>query len=148
MVRMFGFIFLTCSSVSCYAQMSPVAWSFEAQIDSSNVVKFVAKATIEKGWYIYNVGNTTEGPIDTQVKFDLQDGQVILKNIDIRAKSDVFLDPIYLKMVSTLRGFVQISQKITDANGKGIVKGNIIYMACDKSKCLPPASISFDLVVK
>jgi thiol:disulfide interchange protein DsbD len=147
-MRMIGCIMICLSGSFSQAQRSPVSWSFEAVGDNNNGVNFVAKATIEKGWYIYNLSNTAEGPIATQVKFDLEEGQVVIKNIDVKGNSDIFLDPIYHRMVSTLKGFVQISQKITDASKKGIVKGHIVYMACDKSKCLPPASISFDLLAK
>ncbi|MBK8701638.1 MAG: hypothetical protein IPN29_19625 [Saprospiraceae bacterium] len=126
------------------AQKPPVKWSFELNKSGQGTVSFTAVAQIENGWNIYGVYMSDEGPIPTAFDFEkiengVLDGHIIEKSEKISAYDELFeMDVIKFKKKA------EFDQLFKGKEGLKVA-GTVTYMACDSKKCLPPASVPFEL---
>ena len=118
-------------------------WTFEIiEMDGEKSLK--ATASIKEGWFIYSQHVGEDGPIPTS--FDLQKGEELV-TIELEETSEA------IKNYSELFGMEVIKYKdeavftfaIDESMSESMLSGEVTYMACDKSRCLPPVSIPFDV---
>ena len=118
-------------------------WSFEiVEIDDEKLLK--ATASIKEGWFIYSQHVGEDGPIPTS--FDFQKGEDLV-TIELEEASEA------IKNFSELFGMEVIKYKneavftfaIDESMSESKLSGEVTYMACDKSRCLPPVSIPFEV---
>ena len=127
-----------------FAQNSPVSWDFSLNKTSESKAEFLAKANIAKGWNIYGVYMGNDGPVPTSFDFTeitlaSLDGNIVEKSLKISVYDDLFeMDVIKFKEQA------EFVQSINAKSGTKI-KGTVLFMCCDSKRCLPPASVPFDL---
>jgi len=137
-------IILSLSKIA--AQEDIVNWSFEIEnIDDKKVLK--ATANIKNGWFIYSQ-HIEDGPIPTSFK---------LKQASVDAFTAVTLkeETTPIKIYSELfeaevlkfKGEAIFTISVDDYKSGDIITGSVMYMSCDKSKCLPPRSVDFEVKI-
>lgn len=118
-------------------------WTFEiVEMDGEKSLK--ATAAIKDGWFIYSQHVGEDGPIPTS--FDFNKGEDLV-TIELVEASEA------IKNYSELFGMEVIKYKdeavftfaINESMSEGMLSGEVTYMACDKSRCLPPVSIPFEV---
>ena len=139
-----AFFFL---SLAVFSQAeSPVNWSFSSQKKAGNVYEVVMNATVPKPWHIYSQFTSNGGPLPTKITFfsnpliqiDGASGETgtLKTNHDPYSDVDVkyFSDKVSFVQTIKVKGSIQTE-----------LRGNIEYMVCNDSKCLPPVKQPFDI---
>jgi thiol:disulfide interchange protein DsbD len=128
---------------------SPVKWSFESRKKSSHVYEIVLHATVAEPWHIYSQFTPDGGPLATEIIFAsnpiiVMDGSPkevgkLLTQYDKNFGVDVRYFSNSVDFVQTIkpRSAVRTS-----------VRGNIEYMVCNDTKCLPPVKQSFTVEIQ
>lgn len=138
------FILVCFCSLSLNAQTSPVKWTFKLKKLDNQKSEFIAIADINKGWNIYSVYMEEDGPIPTSFTFsEVINGSLEGKIIEKSNKISVF-DELFEMQVIKFKEIAEFSQIFSGEAGLSL-KGNVIFMCCDSKRCLPPATVPFDL---
>ncbi len=127
--------------------LDPVDWQFSHEKLDDNEYELKLTATMDPGWYIYGTELEAGGPIPTRIDFDAGEGFELVGELqypDAEVKFDPNFDmdiPMYGESVT----FVQRVRVLTASTIT--VSGEVEYMSCDDTRCLPPdyLGFSFDL---
>ncbi|MCF6280412.1 MAG: thioredoxin family protein [Flavobacteriaceae bacterium] len=128
--------------------LDPVKFSTSVEtIDASNYY-LVVTATIDKGWHLYSQDIPEDGPIATSIilKNDSNNFQLIGKPIEDKGHTD--FDKIFEMEIKYFKNTATFKQRIRLLTNKKVdINGEIEFMVCDDSQCLPPTfkDISFSL---
>ncbi|MBK9688865.1 MAG: hypothetical protein IPO65_14360 [Saprospiraceae bacterium] len=144
MTRYFTVLPLLFLSLLSMAQKSPVSWSFTLDKTKAQKSEFKATAQINKGWNIYAVYMSDEGPIPTSFTFDQVQNGAIEGKIKEMSKSIKGFDELFEMEVVKFKEEAVFTQAFTNT-GALRVKGSVTFMCCDSERCLPPATVQFDL---
>ncbi len=135
-------LFLLAAPFSHAQILDPVEWRFSQEKISDNLYELQLTATMDPGWYIYGTDLAPGGPIATGIFFTEGDGFELVGEL-IVPEAEVKYDPNFrmdIPMYGTSVTFRQEVRLIADAAS---VHGELEYMACDDSRCLPPDFVSF-----
>lgn len=134
------------ASVTTYAQVpNPVTWTFDIQSKDDGKYEFTAKAEIEGNWAVYSTKIEEGGPIPTSINFstDLDTKEDIMELSNSIESFDALFDMKLIKFKKEAV-FTQIIEPVDSAKS---INGNIRFMTCDDSRCLPPTIIEFSLPI-
>jgi thiol:disulfide interchange protein DsbD len=128
---------------------SPVQWSFVATKKADKLYEVVITATIAKPWHIYSQNTPDGGPQPTKITFKAnpliaKDGGVVETG-----SLQTIHDPNFgvdVKYYSNKVAFTQLVK--LKAGVKTHSTGELEYMVCNDSKCLPPKKVPFDIVLQ
>jgi hypothetical protein len=152
MIMMLKFIVavaLMFNSALLLAQSSKqVKWSFTAT-KKGDFYEVRCKATIGTDYHLYaqNAGNGVGKP--TAFKFNKNplltlQGGVIEKGKLITAKESLGKKMVSVRYYANTVEFIQLVKAKTTTN----ISGNVSYMVCNASSCLPPSATSFDIALQ
>ncbi|MBX2814972.1 MAG: thioredoxin family protein [Saprospiraceae bacterium] len=120
--------------------LEPVAWT--ASIDQSARI-ITIEGTIETGWHIYSQSNgPDDGPIPTEV---LINGEAVTA-IEQGKKVEQGFDDIFEVDITKIKEGVRLEVPLPA--GEDVIQGEVVYMACDKSKCIMPDPYAFAVDLK
>ena len=138
------------TSLTCFCQsQSHVKWSFESRKKSGNVYEIILHATLAQPWHIYSQFTPDGGPLATRITFasnpivavegSPKEIGKLLTHHDKNFGVDVqyFSDKVDFVQTVKPKGAVRTS-----------VRGNIEYMICDDTKCLPPVKQTFTVEIQ
>ena len=125
-----------------------VKWTFTSKKLSENLYEVRMSAVINGDYHLYAPNQVTEGPISTTFKFTpnplvamdgkLKESGKLIKKYESAWPGDV---TYYEKKVEFIQQ-VKLKGKV-----KTSVAGNIEFMVCDDSQCLPPSQVDFKIAV-
>lgn len=124
----------------------PVKWSWEAKKTGDNTYDVLFKATIEEEWHLYNTKlPADDGPIATAFEFKQNAGVTL--NGEVIEKGDLHkeYDPNFQMELSFFEKEVTFVQKVKTDGKAGKVEGEIVFMACNSERCIPPDYIPFEI---
>ena len=121
----------------------PVDWSSEIIQDGKDVT-LVIKGTIDEGWHVYSqVLESDDGPIATEVTFKENENYELVGKV-IESKTYKEYDPNFEMNLTFFKKEVIFKQKINLKTDKEFaVEGNVYFMVCNESMCLPPSDEGF-----
>jgi thiol:disulfide interchange protein len=124
--------------------LQPVTWSFSHQKVSDNTYDLKFTAQIDEGWSIYGLDIPDGGPIATGFEFTPPEGfrfQGEMKAPKAVVKYDPNFD-MELSMYSDRQ--VTFVRTVQVTSEKPVtVRGELVFMCCDATSCLPPDYIEF-----
>ncbi len=131
------------------AQTNPVKWTFEAEKVGTNEYEIIATADIQPGWSVYSQEMKNEsGPIPTKVMIDKDNDLKLLGNVkEIGAKKTEY-DEIFDMELVKLSGKTSFRQRIKISEGLDEISGQITFMTCCESSCLPPTDVAFAIALE
>src|SRR5690554_2858922 len=138
------FVFLFLSSAFTFSQ-DVVAWDFSLEDAGNGEVNIIAKASVDEGWYMYDVNIPDGGPTPTLMEFDKITGAEVVGTFQpIDKKATVKYDEIFEMEIGTFTNSVTFAQRlrITDKEAFS-VEGNIRAQACNEQTCTPPFPVDF-----
>ena len=146
------FIGLSAAAAQANAAENPVHWSTApVQKRCSAGSTFTAKvlALVDPGWHLYALEQEEGGPIPTEISLA---GRSYLSLGTIRASKPIqLLDPNFNKRVNLYIDKAEFSLPLTvsaDATpGPQRAALHVRYQSCNEMMCLPPRSVTVDLVV-
>lgn len=125
---------------------NPVKWDFSSVRISDTEYEIVLDATIDKGWHLYSQNlESQDGPVATEVNLFNPDSNFVLIG-DAKEEGDLIkeYDKNFMMELSFYANDVTFRQRIK-TEGASSIKGEVYFMVCDDSKCLPPEAIEFEL---
>ena len=135
MSKYIKFLFLSLlfnSNLSAQIQ-EPVRWDYH--INESGEIIF--RATVEKGWHIYDMNLPEGGPIPTSFEFDEVSGAKLSGKVRTKSKIHSQYEEMFLMDVSWYSENPVFIQKLTVTDkDKFKISGVIRYMSCDDERCV------------
>ena len=137
------FSFLLTCSVLGNAQ-NHVKWTFDFNSTSNKVI---ATGAIEPGWHLYSQKtDENAGPIPTKLLVEpAKNYKIIGTAVETSVPHEIF-DKNFESTVYLFESSYVSEQQIK-VKKPGILKGEMQYMICDDTKCLPPISVPFTLEI-
>ena len=126
-----------------YAQ-NHVKWTFQYSSKSSAVI---ATGQIEPGWHLYSQKtDENAGPIPTKMLIEASKNyKIVGEAVEGTVPHEIF-DKNFESTVYLFESQYAAEQQIT-VKKPGTLKGEMHYMICDDTKCLPPISVPFTLEI-
>ncbi|MFM6935517.1 MAG: protein-disulfide reductase DsbD domain-containing protein [Flavobacteriales bacterium] len=142
MKRLLILLFLFATSVM-HAQ-NHVKWTFTYNAKSSTVI---ASGEIEPGWHLYSQKtDENAGPIPTKMVIEpAKNYKIIGAAVEGTVPHEIF-DKNFESTVYLFESHYAAEQQIK-VKKSGTLKGEMQYMICDDTKCLPPISVPFTLEI-
>lgn len=127
----------------------PVQWSFEVkQEEGSNMASLILKAEIEDHWHLYSQHLGDDGPIPTTFYFKESDVYKLVGETEETTKPVLEYDPNFEMDLLYFNHEAIFTQKIEILKtGAQIVAGELEFMVCDETQCLPPKYVEFEFSV-
>jgi thiol:disulfide interchange protein len=146
-IRILAVVILFCAGITnLHAQIQePVKWSFSHKQTGENTFDLLFTAEIDAGWSIYGIDIPEGGPIPTSFEFENPAGYEFMAPM-IAPPSKKKFDPNFnmeLSMYSDRQVTFKRQVRVTSANPVN-VKGQLVFMSCDATSCLPPDYIDFN----
>lgn len=147
-MRQLIFILFSFFALSVQGQIfTPVKWTFELKPTGKDEYTFVAKATIEDGWWVYSqhLGGQ-DGPIPTSIIYEEGDHfKLVGKNKESDNAKTIY-DKVFEMDLTKFQKYFTIEQKIKILDASRPVTGYLEYMTCNDERCLPPTEVDFKLI--
>lgn len=127
---------------------TPVKWAFEAESLGNQEYYLNARAAIEKGWYVYSQNLSEGGPEPTLFSFDPNADLELLGNVEeISTHKKEGFDKLFNMNIVKYAEEVLFRQKVRLKGEGSELKGQVRFMTCDDTKCLPSESIPISVAV-
>jgi len=133
-------------STFIYAQIvNPTKWEFDSK-QNGNEVDLIFKATIEKGWHLYDTYLPEGGPIATSFVFEDSTLFEFVGEIQKNPKPEIHFDATFQMEVGYFNTQAELIQKIKLKNSNPVeLKGYVLFMSCNDETCTPPEESQFYL---
>ncbi len=144
MKRLTLIVSLFFGAILAHAQIiEPITWSFSSNRDGRDV-ELEFKASIDKGWHLYDTSLPEGGPIATQVvyndssRFEFQ-GELMKTPQPVQKFDSTFqMDLRYFSDEATLKQSIRLK-----SDEPVEISGYVLFMGCDDETCLPPNEAAF-----
>ena len=127
---------------------TPVRWAHGSKRINANETMVLLRARIQPGWHIYSQAFKAGGPINTSFKFtSSKNYNLVGKTIEPTPKTKY--EEGFKMNVGYFEKEVVFQQKIKlKSTSSTEVKGFLEYAVCNKTGCLPPEELAFNIPVK
>ena len=135
-------IILLLFSFSMFGQMyNPVKWSTSVEKISDKEYVLKAQAVIQSGWHLYGQYIEEGGPSRTAFTFKNSNKKFELIGKTTEEKGHEVVDKIFDMKIKYFEDKALFTQKIKFTSDEiSNVAGEVEFMVCDDSNCLPPTS--------
>ena len=132
-----------------YSQiLTPVKWSFESKAVNENTFDLLFTAKMDPHWHIYSTTlSPDEGPVPTSFDFKLPAGVELVGKIK-EPKPKKEYDKNFEMELLYFENKAVFTQRVKITSDVSKVSGELTYMVCDESKCLPPEYLDFSFDLK
>lgn len=125
---------------------NPVSWDFSYTQISDTEVDLHFKAAIDDGWYVYSQF-TGDGPVPTEFTFENSDLYALSGDV-IEGKPIEQFDPNFDAVLTYFKNEAVFTQRvIINSSEDFVLKGDVYFMTCDNSQCLPPEAVDFSFSI-
>ncbi|WP_452223553.1 cytochrome c biogenesis protein CcdA [Lacinutrix chionoecetis] len=141
------FTFISLNTVKAQVY-KPVEWTTTVEKISDTEYNLVAIATIEKGWHLYAQNVPENGPVPTTFVFEDNKNYETIDNVK-EENGHTVDDPVFKMRIKFFENKATFKQRIKVLNDElSLVKGEVEFMVCDDSKCLPPSYVDLEFNLK
>jgi len=125
---------------------NPVKWAITLTPAGNGDFNFIAKATIDDGWWVYSQFLENEdGPIATTVNFDAGGHYKLEGKSKESENAKKIFDQVFEMEVVKFQKYYTIQQKIKVTDPSKPISGYINFMTCNDVRCLAPTDAEFEL---
>lgn len=129
--------------------LDPVKWSFSTKKVSDCEAELIFKAKIDGNWHLYGQKSYgDDGPVPTSFHFDKNKS---IELVGTPSESNLIkkMEPVWGFEINFFEHEATFKQKIKiKADGNIIVKGNLEFMVCNETQCLPPTTVDYQFTVQ
>ena len=137
------FVLLLTSFFSRAQVLEPVKWSFETKILNDTEAELLLTAKIDKTWHLYSQHLPEDGPVATSFTFEKSKNYKLLGKV-VEPKGKKEYDKNFEMEVTYFADKAIFRQKIQMLTNQAFeIKGELEFMCCDDSRCLPPSVVDF-----
>ncbi len=147
-MRVLFFIAFLLVNSGVYAQYAPVQWTFSAEAVNDTEYDLVFTADIDRGWSVYSQHlGEGQGPVPTSFEFPTNPQfELVGETLEMGNKHEIF-DEMFGMNLTKYWGKARFVQRVKVNDGTHSVVGQLTYMTCDESSCLPPEDVKFEIVL-
>jgi len=138
-------ILFTAFSITAFSQIyTPVKWATSTEKLSDSTYNLVITATIDTNWHLYSQNVPDDGPIPTAFTFTkTSDFELIGKPSE--EKGHTIDDKVFNMKIKFFENKATFKQKIKILSNKAFsIKGEVEFMTCDDTSCLPPSYVDLN----
>ena len=148
MKKIILFLFVAFVASKSFAQIfNPVSWDFSHERVSESEVDLIFTATIDEGWYVYSQF-CGEGPVATEFTFKNTDSTFSLVGALEEGTPLNEFDPNFETILKYFKNKAVFTQRIlVNSKDSFVISGDVYFMTCDKSQCLPPEAVDFSFKI-
>jgi len=143
MKKFLTFLFLGLGLFTQAQIVEPVKWSYSVESVSADRAKLIFKAKIQKGWHLYALKLKSDLGVPTVFTFNEGKFRLLGK---VKEETPVIekMDPA---VGETMRFFENeaVFSQLVQFTEPGAATGEVEFMVCDDSRCLPPTREAFSL---
>ena len=129
--------------------LDPVKWNFNSKKTSNCEYELTLKAKIDGKWHMYGqkpYGD--DGPIPTSFHFTKSSNYDLIGKTS-ESKLIKKFEPVWNLELNFFEHEAIFIQKIKVKSDKAFeIKGNLEYMVCNESQCLPPTPVNFSFNIE
>lgn len=142
--------FIVCLlATSLSAQMEPVKWTAQAEKINDKEYEISLTADIDQGWSIYSQEVSEDlGPIPTQLQIKEDGGIVLVSAIKESGMKKDDYDAVFGTTVPKFQRKARFSQIVQVNPDTTVIRGQMTFMTCDATSCLPPAALPFEILLQ
>ena len=128
--------------------LEPVKWSTSVEKVSNKEYVLVATAIIEPHWHLYSQNVPEDGPVPTVFTFE-NDGNFLKKGNTLEDKGLTINDPVFEMQIKYFENMAIFKQTVRLKNETPLsIKGKVMFMVCDDTRCLPPTEVDLVFTLK
>ncbi len=129
--------------------LNPASWKFSAEVHSDTEATLKMEATVEPGWHIYSTTlSGDDGPLPTEFIFKPSKQFSLIGGV-VEPAPKVEFDPNFQMEVKYFSNKVVFKQKIIyNSKIRFPVTGEVSWMLCDDTRCLPPEYLDFTIDIQ
>ncbi len=143
----FLFVLVFLSTLVNAQIVNPTKWEFDSK-QVGNEVDLIFKATIEKGWHLYDTYLPEGGPIATSFVFEDSTLFEFVGEIQKNPQPEIHFDPTFQMKVGYFNTQAELIQKIKLKNTNPVeIKGYVLFMSCNDETCTPPEESKFSFIL-
>jgi len=140
--------FFSLALVQVHAQIEdPVDWSFSSKSLGDGLFELQFKATVDGHWHLYGMDLPEDGPVPTSFMFK-ESSDYTLVGKTTEPKGIEVDDPVFMMRLKYFEGSAVFKQKVKLSAEAATISGELEFMVCDDSKCLPPELVDFSFPLK
>jgi len=133
------------ASFNLNAQMDPISWTYEYQVNDAGEQTIVLSADMDDEWVLYAQNTPKGGPVATSFTFDEQAGVKWKDNTVPHGKLIKKFSPLFELEVFKYTKAVQFTQSFEANDSVKKITGSVFYMTCNGQQCLPPKEVKFEV---
>ncbi len=153
-MRLIVFITTIFFSFCLFAQ-NPIKWNISSISVEEGIYELVIKAELENKWHLYsqfleeNEGyDPLNSPFSTYITYELGSNFDTIGNTK-EIGVETHYDPVWESEISFFSNKATFTQLIKLKNkDSSLLNGNINFMICNETQCLPPEDYSFSIDLK
>ena len=144
-------LLLSFFSVSLLAQFaSPISWTFESRHLDGDRYELIATAAADPGWSIYSQFTEEGGPVPTTFYWTEGDHYELLGEATEEGHRKEGMDELFgvnvIKFLSDEPTVFRQEVRVLDYGTP--ITGEVEYMCCDDTQCLPPTTEPYSFTVE
>ncbi|MEX2589341.1 MAG: protein-disulfide reductase DsbD domain-containing protein [Chitinophagales bacterium] len=140
-----GLLMIFCFSAASAQVLEPAKWSFETEQISADTFLLHFDVKLDEGWYVYGQFISDEGPVPTTFSFsENKHVQLIGKASESGEIEKEGFDEIFGIDLKKFGKTARFSQKVVVGKKAKKISGELEYMTCDDTRCLPPQLVGFE----
>lgn len=140
MKRILTFILLAVAWIANAQIHTPVKWTTSVEKINDTEYYLVATASIEAGWKLYAQNIPPKGPIPTTFTFEKHTAFELIGKTEETPPIQKH-DKVFDMEISYFHNQAVFKQHIKVLGALKTVKGEVEFMSCDDSNCLPPDTV-------
>ena len=121
---------------------NPVEWEFSEEDLGGGEYELFFKASIKDGWYLYSQFIEDDGPLPTTFTFFESDAYELIGTTQEGEPKQEY-DPNFDMVLSYFTKEAVFNQKVKAISPDAQVDGELMFMVCDATRCLPPEYVDF-----
>ncbi|MBH83582.1 MAG: thiol:disulfide interchange protein [Flavobacteriales bacterium] len=121
---------------------SPVQWEFSKEELGNDEYNLFFTANIDDGWYLYSQFIEDDGPLPTSFNFFESDKYELIGKTNEEEPVKEY-DPNFDMILSYFTKQVVFNQKVKLNSDNLTLNGELMFMVCDATQCLPPEYVDF-----
>lgn len=126
----------------------PVSWTFSAKKIADKTYEIHMTANVSSPWHMYSQYSPDGGPLPTKFEFTKNPLATLEGKVKEIGKMETKHEEVFNVDVKQFAGKVDFVQVVKlKSNVKTNISGNVEFMACDESQCLPPKTVPFTVSV-
>ncbi|MCD8071893.1 MAG: thioredoxin family protein [Alistipes sp.] len=135
------------SSIGTAGAQGEVEWKVSVEHIGGGRANVIFTADIADGWHMYDTRRYEMGPNSTEFTFTGTEGLTLQGGIRELSKSVRKYDEIFEMEIGYFEKQARFEQTVALTSAKGLLRGEVSWMVCDDSTCLPPDEYEFSIEI-